>query len=86
LKAEIDALKNGEALPAPAEGSTPKKPATPRKRKVKTDDEAAADADASPKKARGRPKKKAAEPEPEIEDEATVKEEVHGDEDLEAET
>ena len=81
LKPEMDALKNGETLPAPAGGSMPKKTATPKKRKGKTDDEGNGDVEASPaKKGRGRPKKKAAEPEVEQD------EEVHGDDDLDVET
>ncbi|KAF1848512.1 uncharacterized protein K460DRAFT_250109, partial [Cucurbitaria berberidis CBS 394.84] len=57
LRAEIDALKAGEPIPA-AEG-TPKKKATPRKRKAKGEDENGnGSANGSPKK-RGRAKKTA---------------------------
>ncbi|KAI8938765.1 hypothetical protein NX059_004631 [Plenodomus lindquistii] len=71
LKPELDALKAGEPLPT-VEG-TPKKTATPRKRKGKGDD--MGDADASPKK-RGRAKKNAT-PEVQADDEKMhVKEEV----------
>lgn len=53
----------GSGAPAP-EGTPKKTPATPRKRKAKTDDEGNA-SESTPKKGRGRPKKKAAASEPE---------------------
>ena len=65
LKAELEALKSGQPMPAPtdtASTATPKKTATPRKRKGKGDEAekmGAEDAgDGSPKK-RGRKPKKA---------------------------
>ncbi|KAG9186093.1 hypothetical protein G6011_02649 [Alternaria panax] len=73
FKQKLNALKNSlrpewEAMEAGVPISLdlpPKKPATPRKRKAKTDD--AGDAgEVTPKKGRGRPKKK--EPTPEVED------------------
>ncbi|KAH7390590.1 hypothetical protein BKA66DRAFT_568530 [Pyrenochaeta sp. MPI-SDFR-AT-0127] len=57
LRSEIDALKSGEPFASSAEG-TPKKTATPRKRKLKGENELNENADGSPKK-RGRPKKNA---------------------------
>ena len=61
---------------------TPKKAATPRKRKAKTDEDGG-DAEVTPKKARSRPKKKKS-PTPEIEEDLEdehVKEEVQDDDD-----
>ena len=48
----------------PVSEVTPKKTATPRKRKAKTDEEGG-DAEVTPKKGRGRPKKKKS-PTPEV--------------------
>ncbi|KAL1609717.1 hypothetical protein SLS59_001226 [Nothophoma quercina] len=79
LKAELEALKAGQPMPADGDTpkATPKKTPTPRKRKGKEDGaEANGDAEGSPKK-RGRPKK-AAEPKPAAaeNDEEAVKTEV----------
>ncbi|KAI4607591.1 hypothetical protein J4E83_009488 [Alternaria metachromatica] len=89
FKQKINALKNvlkpeWEAMEAgvPVSEVTPKKAATPRKRKAKTDEDAD-DAEVTPKKGRGRPKKKK-EPTPEVEEDLedeTVKEEVKDDDD-----
>jgi hypothetical protein len=59
LRAEMDAIKNGEPLDAtaPTAEVTPKKTATPRKRKAKAE-AGAEDGEETPKKrGRGRPKK-----------------------------
>jgi hypothetical protein len=47
LQAEIDAVKNGQAIVTNAPADTTPKKATPRKRKVATDE----NGDATPKKA-----------------------------------
>ncbi|KAF3050929.1 hypothetical protein E8E11_008198 [Didymella keratinophila] len=67
LAAELEALKAGTPMPTANSGdtpkTTPKKAATPRKRKGKEGGETNGDADGSPtKKGCGRPKKAAAAP------------------------
>lgn len=63
LKTELEALKNGNAMPE--ESSTPKKAATPRKRKVKDVD---GGEEATPAKKGHKKKEVVPEPEPEVED------------------
>ncbi|KAH6864918.1 hypothetical protein BKA58DRAFT_404716 [Alternaria rosae] len=77
LKPEWEATETGTLLSE----ITPKKPATPRKRKTKADEDGG-DAEVTPKKGRGRPKKKL--PTPAIEDDLGdqgVKEEVKDEDD-----
>ena len=81
LKSELEALKAGTPMPT-AEGgaATPKKTATPRKRKGKEDGEAPAEGEGSPtKKGRGRPNKAAAAPAAK-DDEEVLKSEVKDEE------
>lgn len=80
LAAELEALKAGTPMPTANGGdtpkATPKKTATPRKRKDKEDGKPNGDAEGSPtKKGRGKPKKAAAAPAAE-DDEEVVKNEV----------
>ncbi|KAF3045248.1 hypothetical protein E8E12_011047 [Didymella heteroderae] len=84
LKDDLEALKNGTPLPTSNAGETPKatprKTATPRKRKPKEDGETNGDAEGSPtKKGRGRAKTDAAAV-PAAEDEEELKSEVKKEE------
>jgi hypothetical protein len=86
FKQKLNALKNSlkpewEAMEAgvPISLNIPKKAATPRKRKAKTDDEGNT-GEITPKKGRGRPKKKS--PTPEVEndqDDLDIKSEIKGE-------